>query len=101
MVYDPLGIGEINHYAFPLLIVLFLGEYNPKILKVTFPVASSFTIAHIDVYKRQGFLPLGLPENHKFWAGSAKQWTSLKAWMGKDIDSDMYISCRLYTSRCV
>lgn len=38
-----------------------------------------------------GFLPLGLPENHKFWAGSAKQWTSLKAWMGKDIDSDMYI----------
>ena len=46
-MYDPLVSGEINHDAFPLLIVLFLGEYNPKILKVTFPVASSFTIAHI------------------------------------------------------
>ena len=30
-MYDPLVSGEINHDAFPLLIVLFLGKYNPKI----------------------------------------------------------------------
>ena len=47
MVYDPLVSGEINHDALPLLMVLFLGEYNPKILKVTLPVASSLTTAYI------------------------------------------------------
>ena len=50
MVYDPLVSGEINHDALPLLMVLFLGEYNPKILKVTFPVASSFTTAYILIF---------------------------------------------------
>ena len=50
MVYDPLVNGEINHDALPLLMVLFLGEYNPKILKVTFPVASSFTTAYILIF---------------------------------------------------
>ena len=50
MVYDPLVSGEINHDALPLLMVLFLGEYNPKILKVTFPVASSLTTAYIRIF---------------------------------------------------
>ena len=50
MVYDPLVNGEISQVALPLLMVLFLGEYNPKILKVTFPVASSLTTAYIRIF---------------------------------------------------
>lgn len=38
-----------------------------------------------------GFLPLGLDKNHPFWAKSASRWTSLKAWNGESLDSDMYI----------
>lgn len=38
-----------------------------------------------------GFLPLGLPPSHNFWSGSFTEWTSLKAWSGKEIKSDMYI----------
>lgn len=38
-----------------------------------------------------GFLPLGLPSKHKFWSGPYTEWTNLKAWAGKKIESDMYI----------
>ena len=38
-----------------------------------------------------GFLPLGLPETDEFWTSPYTEWTSLKGWTGKDIDSDMYI----------
>ena len=38
-----------------------------------------------------GFLPLGLPQSDRFWSAPSAEWTSLKAWSGKDIDSNMYI----------
>lgn len=38
-----------------------------------------------------GFLPLGLPASDRFWSGPKSEWTSLKAWNGMDIDSNMYI----------
>ena len=38
-----------------------------------------------------GFLPLGLNENDRFWSAPGCEWTSLKAWKGRDIGSDMYI----------
>ena len=38
-----------------------------------------------------GFLPLGLPASDRFWSGPESEWTSLKAWSGKDINSNMYI----------
>lgn len=34
------------------------------------------------------FLPLGLPENHKFWTDSFTEWTQLKAWGGKPFAKD-------------
>ena len=39
-----------------------------------------------------GFLPLGLAESDRFWSAPDAEWTSLKAWSGKDIDSNMYIT---------
>lgn len=38
-----------------------------------------------------GFLPLGLDEKHPFWTNPSAKWTSLKAWSGDLLDSDMYI----------
>jgi len=35
-----------------------------------------------------GFLPLGLPASHVFWAGPFTEWTSLKAWSGKPFKKD-------------
>lgn len=34
------------------------------------------------------FLPLGLPADHPFWTSSAEDWTSKKAWEGKDFPKD-------------
>lgn len=34
------------------------------------------------------FLPLGLPATHPFWSDSAQDWTSRKAWGGKDFPKD-------------
>lgn len=34
------------------------------------------------------FLPLGLPENHRFWSGENKKFTSQKIWSGEDIPAD-------------
>ncbi len=34
------------------------------------------------------FLPLGLPSTHPFWSDSAQDWTSRKAWSGKDFPKD-------------
>lgn len=34
------------------------------------------------------FLPLGLPENHKFWTDPFTEWTQLKAWGGKPFAKD-------------
>jgi len=33
-------------------------------------------------------LPLGLPTNHSFWESSMQDWTSLRAWSGKDFLRD-------------
>lgn len=38
-----------------------------------------------------GFLALGLNKNNRFWKGPFTEWTNLKAWNGKEVDSDMYI----------
>lgn len=35
-----------------------------------------------------GFLPLGLPADDPFWSAPAAEWTSLKAWSGKDVKAD-------------
>ncbi|EOZ97811.1 hypothetical protein A33Q_1620 [Indibacter alkaliphilus LW1] len=35
-----------------------------------------------------GFLPLGLPEKHLFWKNPAQEWSSKKAWSGKEIPKD-------------
>ena len=34
------------------------------------------------------FLPLGLPASHPFWTSPAEDWTSKKAWEGKDFPKD-------------
>lgn len=34
------------------------------------------------------FLPLGLPDEHPFWAGPFTEWTNLKAWNGIDVGMD-------------
>jgi len=34
------------------------------------------------------FLPLGLPADHSFWTSSPQDWTSKKAWSGKDFPKD-------------
>lgn len=34
------------------------------------------------------FLPLGLPADHTFWTSPAEDWTSKKAWEGKDFPKD-------------
>ena len=34
------------------------------------------------------FLPLGLPADHPFWTSPAEDWTSKKAWEGKDFPKD-------------
>ncbi len=49
-----------------------------------------------DVYTNNGslymttlaFLPLGLPADHSFWTSPAEDWTSKKAWEGKDFPKD-------------
>lgn len=49
-----------------------------------------------DVYTNNGslymttlaFLPLGLPADHLFWTSPAEDWTSKKAWEGKDFPKD-------------
>jgi hypothetical protein len=35
-----------------------------------------------------GMGPLGLPPEHPFWSGPEEDWTSRKAWSGKDVESD-------------
>jgi len=40
------------------------------------------------------FLPLGLPANHDFWTAPAEEWTSQKAWGGKDFLKDYHESIR-------
>lgn len=35
-----------------------------------------------------GFLPLGLPADHPFWADPYAEWTNLKAWSGKKVKAD-------------
>jgi hypothetical protein len=37
-------------------------------------------------------LPLGLPPNDPFWSGPYTEWTSLRAWNGKDFHADHYYS---------
>ena len=34
------------------------------------------------------FLPLGLPASHPFWTSPTEDWTSKKAWEGKDFPKD-------------
>ncbi|MCL2446175.1 MAG: DUF2264 domain-containing protein [Oscillospiraceae bacterium] len=34
------------------------------------------------------FLPLGLPETHRFWAGEDQAWTAKKIWAGEDLPAD-------------
>ncbi len=38
------------------------------------------------------FLPLGLPESEEFWSGTAQDWTSKKAYSGKQFPIDKAIS---------
>lgn len=38
-----------------------------------------------------GFLALGLSEKDEFWKAPYEEWTSLKAWTGKQVNSAMYI----------
>lgn len=35
-----------------------------------------------------GFLPLGLPETDGFWSAPYTEWTSLRAWTGKEVQAD-------------
>ena len=39
-----------------------------------------------------GFLPLGLPADHPFWTSPAEEWTSLRAWSGKEFPKDYHES---------
>jgi hypothetical protein len=38
-----------------------------------------------------GFLPLGLPADHKFWTDPATDWTSKKAWSGQPFKKDYHV----------
>ncbi|WP_199117948.1 DUF2264 domain-containing protein [Pedobacter sp. ASV28] len=38
-----------------------------------------------------GFLPLGLPADHKFWTDPAADWTSKKAWSGQAFKKDYHV----------
>lgn len=38
------------------------------------------------------FLPLGLSPDHRFWSDPAEEWTSQKAWSGKNIRKDYHES---------
>jgi hypothetical protein len=38
-----------------------------------------------------GFLPLGLPADHKFWTDPAADWTSKKAWSGQSFKKDYHV----------
>lgn len=40
------------------------------------------------------FLPLGLAANHEFWITSAEEWTSQKAWEGKNFPKDYHESIK-------
>jgi hypothetical protein len=39
-----------------------------------------------------GLLPLGLPANDEFWTCDATEWSSQRAWSGKDISTDHAIA---------
>ena len=47
--------------------------------------------AGADVAYSTGFLALGLSEKDEFWKAPYEEWTSLKAWTGKQVNSAMYI----------
>lgn len=34
------------------------------------------------------FLPLGLPAGHSFWTSASQDWTSRKAWSGREFPKD-------------
>lgn len=36
-----------------------------------------------------GFLPLGLPPSHEFWAAESVPWTSQRIWSGLDVEADV------------
>lgn len=38
-----------------------------------------------------GFLPLGLPADHKFWTNPEAEWTSKKAWSGEAFKKDYHV----------
>ncbi len=38
-----------------------------------------------------GFLPLGLPADHKFWTEPAASWTSRKAWNSEPFKKDYHV----------
>ncbi|MCS3797018.1 DUF2264 domain-containing protein [Niastella sp. OAS944] len=38
-----------------------------------------------------GFLPLGLPANHKFWTDAPADWTSKKAWSAQPFKKDYHV----------
>jgi hypothetical protein len=40
------------------------------------------------------FLPLGLPEQYRFWSGPAEPWTAVKAWSGVDLPADHAFDAR-------
>lgn len=50
--------------------------YQPELAESYIGVGSLYLATAI-------FLPLGLPEQHPFWSGKAKEWTAKKVWSGK------------------
>ncbi len=50
--------------------------YQPELAEPYIGIGSLYLATAI-------FLPLGLPEQHPFWSGKAKEWTAKKVWSGK------------------
>lgn len=54
-------------------------------------IANSYSTSGSTYLTSLIFLPLGLPANHSFWVDSPQQWTSKKAWSGKQFPIDNHI----------
>ena len=55
-------------------------------------IADSYTNTGSLYLTSVGFLPLGLPADHEFWAAAPEKWTSQKAWSGEPFKKDYAVN---------
>ncbi|MBN3662882.1 MAG: DUF2264 domain-containing protein [Ornithobacterium rhinotracheale] len=97
---EPLTNGQVRNALTSVMKRLFSG--NDNFNKAGF-LNLGFLGSHpnlADYYSNNGsmymtslvFLPLGLPADHDFWTAPNQEWTSQKAWGGKDFPKDYHQS---------